>query len=214
MKEVVTDDFDGVLMVMEYVDHKLKHHMERMKQPFNQSEVKRLMMQLLEGVSYLHDNYVMHRDLKTSNLLLNNNVQGPRTSFGDEKLFNCYCMWSVGCIMAKLLSKKPLFDGITELEQIDKIFRTLGTPNELTWPGYSKLPGVMPNFVKQRYNNLRNKFPIAVFTGSPALTELGIDLLSKFLTYDPEKRITAKQAFDHGWFHEAPLPAERLRICK
>ncbi|KAJ0440454.1 putative protein-serine/threonine kinase CMGC-CDK-PITSLRE family [Helianthus annuus] len=243
MKEVVMDDFDGVYMVMEYVDHELKGYMERMKQPFSSSEVKRLMIQLLEGVSYLHDNYVMHRDLKTSNLLLNNDgelkvcdygmsrqyasplkpytslvvtlwYRAPELLLGMKNYSTAVDMWSVGCIMAELLSKKPLFDGSKEPEQIDKIFRTLGTPNDTIWPGYSKLPGVKPNFVKQPYNSLRKKFPVATFTGSPTLTELGFDLLNKFLTYDPEKRITAKEALNHGWFREAPLPAEHVRICK
>ncbi|KAI3777653.1 hypothetical protein L1987_47454 [Smallanthus sonchifolius] len=243
MKEVVMDDFNGVYMVMEYVDNELKGYMERMKQPFSQSEVKCLMLQLLEGVAYLHDNYVMHRDLKTSNLLLNNNgelkvcdfgmarqyasplkpytslvvtlwYRAPELLLGMKSYSTAVDMWSVGCIMAELLSKKPLFDGSKELEQIDKIFRTLGTPNDSIWPGYSKLPGVKSNFVKQPYNTLRKKFPVATFTGSPVLTELGFDLLNKFLTYDPEKRITAKEALNHGWFCEAPLPAEHVRICR
>ncbi|KAL8215941.1 hypothetical protein R6Q57_022778 [Mikania cordata] len=44
--------------------------------------------------------------------------------------------------MAELLSKQPLFNGKTEFDQVYKIFKTLGTPNETIWPGYSKLPGV------------------------------------------------------------------------
>ncbi|GJQ95254.1 cyclin-dependent kinase G-2-like protein [Tanacetum coccineum] len=75
---------------------------------------------------------------------------------------------------------------------------------------YSKLPGLKskPKLVKQPCNNLRKKFPVAMFTGSPTLTELGFDLLSRLLTYDPAKRITAEEALNHGWFREYPLPAE------
>ena len=73
VKEVVIgSNLDSIFMVMEYMEHDLKALMETMKQPFSQSEVKCLMLQLLEGVKYLHDNWVLHRDLKTSNLLLNN----------------------------------------------------------------------------------------------------------------------------------------------
>ncbi|ONM16448.1 hypothetical protein ZEAMMB73_Zm00001d003222 [Zea mays] len=77
VKEVVVgSSLDSIFMVMEYMEHDLKGVMETMKQPYTQSEVKCLMLQLLEGVKYLHDNWVLHRDLKTSNLLLNN--RGPQ----------------------------------------------------------------------------------------------------------------------------------------
>jgi len=112
--------------------------------------------------------------------------------------------------MAELLAKEPLFNGKTEFEQLDKIFRTLGTPNEKIWPGYAKLPGVKVNFVKQPYNRLREKFPAASFSGTrPNLSEAGFDLLNKLLTYDPEKRISADAALQHQWFHEVPLPKSK-----
>lgn len=71
VKEVVVDDYDGTFMVMEHMEYDLKGVMEVRKQPFSIGEIKSLMQQLLEGVKYLHDNWVLHRDLKTSNILLN-----------------------------------------------------------------------------------------------------------------------------------------------
>jgi len=83
VKEVVVgSSLDSIFMVMEYMEHDLKGLMEAMKQPFSQSEVKCLMIQLLEGVKYLHDNWVLHRDLKTSNLLLNNRGELKICDFG------------------------------------------------------------------------------------------------------------------------------------
>ncbi|KAG5054579.1 hypothetical protein JHK85_007089 [Glycine max] len=121
-----------------------------------------------------------------------------RTSFPcngrDHLVNNAIDMWSLGCIMVELLSKEPLLNGKTEFEQLDKIFRILGTPNETIWPGFSKLPRVKVNFVKNKYNLLHKKFPVTSFTGSPILFYSGFDLLNKLLTYDPEK------------FREVPLP--------
>lgn len=83
VKEVVVgNNLDSIFMVMEYMEHDLKALMETMKQPFSQSEVKCLMLQLLEGTKYLHDNWVLHRDLKTSNLLLNNRGELKICDFG------------------------------------------------------------------------------------------------------------------------------------
>ncbi|KAL6350424.1 hypothetical protein AAG906_004375 [Vitis piasezkii] len=239
VKEVVVgSNLDSIFMVMEYMEHDLKGLMETMKQPFSQSEVKCLMLQLLEGIKYLHDNWVLHRDLKTSNLLLNNRgelkicdfglarqygsplkpythlvvtlwYRAPELLLGAKQYSTAIDMWSLGCIMAELLSKEPLFNGKTELDQIDKIFRTLGTPSETIWPGFCKLPGVKVNFVKHQYNLLRKKFPATSFTGSPVLSDSGFDLLNKLLTYDPEKRITAEAALNHDWFREVPLPKSK-----
>ncbi|KAI3452614.1 hypothetical protein Pfo_009278 [Paulownia fortunei] len=239
VKEVVVgSNLDSIFMVMEYMEHDLKALMETMKQPFSQSEVKCLMLQLLGGVKYLHDNWVLHRDLKTSNLLLNNRgelkicdfglarqygsplkpythlvvtlwYRAPELLLGAKQYSTAIDMWSLGCIMAELLSKEPLFNGKTEFDQLDKIFRILGTPNETIWPGFSKLPGVKVNFVKHQYNLLRRKFPATSFTGSPVLSDAGFDLLNKLLTYDPEKRITAEEALNHEWFREVPLPKSK-----
>ncbi|KAF9605835.1 hypothetical protein IFM89_018855 [Coptis chinensis] len=251
VKEVVVgSSLDSIFMVMEYMEHDLKALMETMKQPYSQSEVKCLMVQLLEGVKYLHDNWVLHRDLKTSNLLLNNKgelkicdfglsrqygsplkpythlvvtlwYRAPELLLGAKQYSTAIDMWSLGCIMAELLAKEPLFNGKSEVDQLDKIFRKLGTPSEAIWPGFSKLPGVKVNFVKQPlpalgdsgqafwYNLLRKKFPPTSFTGSPVLSDAGFDLLNKLLTYDPAKRITAEDALNHEWFQEVPLPKSK-----
>lgn len=80
---VVGSSMDSVFMVMEYADHDLKGVMERrMNQPFSTAEVKCLMLQLLSGVAYLHHNWVIHRDLKTSNILYTNRGQLKICDFG------------------------------------------------------------------------------------------------------------------------------------
>lgn len=82
VKEVVMGDLDSVFMVMEYMEYDLKCLIEVMNQPFSISEVKWLMLQLLEGVEYLHENWVLHRDLKTSNILLNKEGELKICDFG------------------------------------------------------------------------------------------------------------------------------------
>jgi serine/threonine protein kinase len=49
-------------------------------------------------------------------------------------------MWAAGCIFAELLNLKPLFPGDNDIDQLNRVIRTLGTADESTWPGISGLP--------------------------------------------------------------------------
>lgn len=61
---------------------------------------------------------------------------------GTEQYSTAIDIWSLGCIMVELLTKKVLFQGTSELDQIDKIFKVMGSPTEDNWPGFRKLPNV------------------------------------------------------------------------
>ncbi|KAH7960132.1 hypothetical protein HPB49_017307 [Dermacentor silvarum] len=153
---VVGSNMDKIYIVMDYVEHDLKSLMEVMKQPFLVGEVKTLMLQLLKAVAHLHDNWILHRDLKTSNLLLSHKG----------------------------------------------ILKDLGTPSEKIWPGYTELPLVKKvTFTEHPYNNLRSRF-------GHTLSNLGFDLINKFLTYYPQRRITAEDALKHEFFNETPVPVD------
>ena len=236
---VVGHSLDSVFMVMEFMEHDLRGLLDAQRQPFTISEVKCAMQQLLAGVAYLHDHWVLHRDLKTSNVLINNRGELKLCDFGmarqygsplqpytavvctlwyraPELLLGCTTYstavdcWSLGCILAELLSRDPLLPGRSELEQIDKMFKLLGTPNERVWPQFADMPVVRKaRFVQQPYNFLRNRFPAFTPDGRPALSEAGFDLLNRLLAYDPARRISAADALQHPWFSEVPLPKDK-----
>jgi len=204
--------------------------------PFRIPEIKCLLRQLLEGMAYLHDHWIIHRDLKTSNLLYTNNgilkicdfglarrysdplgyytplvvtlwYRAPELLFGTKVYGPPVDVWSIGCIFAELLLNKPLCAGKTEMEQLSKILRVLGTPSEEEWPELSNME-VFKSFSlpKGRPNRLRELFPKQSWTGSNVLSDAGFHLLSSMLTYNPDMRITAHEALKHPYFHEAPLP--------
>ena len=104
--------------------------------------------------------------------------RSPELLLGEINYSTAVDMWSVGCIFAELLDNKPLFPGKGEIDQISKIFQLLGTPNDKSWPGFSKLPNSKTlNFAKQPNNNIRRRYP--------NLSANGLDLLNSLLCFDP-----------------------------
>merc|ERR1711936_292109 len=228
---VVGNMLDQIYIVMDFVEHDLKSLMETMrkkKQVFLPGEVKCLMVQLLKAIAHLHDNWILHRDLKSSNLLLSHNgilkvgdfglareygsplkaytsivvtlwYRAPELLLGIKEYSTAIDVWSCGCIFGELLLINPLFPGESEVDELNRIFKLLGTPNEKIWPGYNKLPAPQKmKFVDYPFATLRQKFPANM------LTESGMDLLKKFLTYDPKQRITCDEALMAEYFQESP----------
>ncbi|KAF5946104.1 hypothetical protein HYC85_016332 [Camellia sinensis] len=105
------------------------------------------------GVSYCHKRRILHRDLKPSNLLLDLNGYGvkiadfewakkfdipfgghtpevvtlsyrpPEILLGSLVYSTPVDVWSVGCIFAEMVMRRPLFDGRSKIGQLTKIFR-------------------------------------------------------------------------------------------
>jgi len=76
-----------VFIVMDFIEHDLKALMEDMREPFLQSEVKTLMLQLLSATALMHELWIVHRDLKTSNLLMTNRGMIKIADFGLARYF-------------------------------------------------------------------------------------------------------------------------------
>ena len=108
----------------------------------------------------------------------------------------------MGCIFGEFVTMRPLFQGKSEIDQLNIMFKELGTPNEKIWPGYSELPLVKKiTFAEFPYNSLHNRI-------GHKLGKSGFDLINRFLTYCPERRITADEALRHEFFTESPLPVD------
>ncbi|KAH9944479.1 Pkinase-domain-containing protein [Epithele typhae] len=211
---VVGDTLTQVFIVMDFIEHDLKTLLTVMPAPFLQSEVKTLTLQLLSAVAHCHERWILHRDLKTSNLLMNNRgtiktirrpvgvggltqlvvtlwYRAPEILLGATTYSTAVDMWSVGCIFAELLQRRDRDD-----------FHDL----QASWaPNEPDLAGLPDDALAQTITlptphlpQLRQKFPY--------ITAAGIDLLSRLLAYDPEERISAEEALKHPYFSESPLP--------
>lgn len=187
-------------------------------------------------MAHLHSQWIVHRDLKTSNLLLNNQGQvqvadfglarrlGPQSErltpvvvtlwyrapellLGSKEYTAAVDVWSAGCILAELLIGRPLMPGKTEIDQVDKIFSLLGFPGASN--SLRQLERLQ-SFPSTKYQGRSAAYSIrAMMTKFGVdLSESGLDLLLRCLEMDPSKRITAKEALEHEFFKEQPLPCD------
>lgn len=104
-------------------------------------------------------------------------------------------IWSIGCIFAEMVTKRPLFPGDSEIDELFRIFRVLGTPTEEVWPGVTSLQDYKINFPKWVAQPLAEFFPM--------LSPNAISILQCSLTYDPSRRISARAAMQHPLFTQA-----------
>ncbi|WVN85827.1 uncharacterized protein L203_100979 [Cryptococcus depauperatus CBS 7841] len=190
--------------------------------------VKKFSYQLIKGLYFCHARRILHRDLKPQNLLINKSgdlkigdfglarafgiplrtythevvtlwYRAPEVLLGSRHYSTAIDMWSVGCIVAEMATRQPLFPGDSEIDEIFRIFRLLGTPDEDVWPGVRSLPDYKPTFPQWHAINLTD-----VIKG---LDSDGMDLVAQTLVFDPAHRISAKRALGHPYFETVNLAA-------
>ncbi|EOR04776.1 Cyclin-dependent kinase 1 [Wallemia ichthyophaga EXF-994] len=200
--------------------------------------VKKFTYQLIKGTYFCHAHRILHRDLKPQNLLIDKEgnlkladfglarafgiplrtythevvtlwYRAPEVLLGSRHYSTAIDMWSVGCIFAEMVMRQPLFPGDSEIDEIFKIFRVLGTPNEEIWPGVKSLPDYKTTFPQWSRVDL--------YKAVPGLEPEGIDLLSQLLIYDPAHRLSAKRALNHPYFefsNETDIPSITASIAE
>merc|ERR1719219_1035767 len=233
LREIVTDKQDAVdfrkekgsfYLVFEFMDHDLMGLLDSELVKFTEQMNASIMRQLLEGLAYCHRRNFLHRDIKCSNILINNKGQVKLGDFGLARLYNAedkqrpytnkvitlwyrppelllgeerygpsIDVWSCGCILGELFTKKPLFQANEEFAQLMVISRLCGTPCPANWPEVIHLPGFQQLKPKKQYRR-RVKEEFSLLMPGPAM-----ELLDGMLALDPSKRVDARKALESEW---------------
>ncbi|KAK9120168.1 hypothetical protein Scep_018261 [Stephania cephalantha] len=226
----------SLYLVFTYMEHDLAGLVAAPGIKFTESQIKCYMKQLLLGLEHCHNQGVLHRDIKGSNLLIDNEGVLKIADFGlaafydptngqpmtsrvvtlwyrpPELLLGATFygvgvdLWSAGCILAEMLAGKPILPGRTEVEQLHKIFKLCGSPSEEYWKK-SKLPHATIFKPQQPYKRcIAEKF--SDFPPS------ALSLVETLLSVDPDERGNATAALNSEFFTTKPYACEPSSLPK
>lgn len=229
--EVVFERTTGRLsLVFELMEMNIYELIRGRRHYLAEKKVKLYMYQLLKAMDHMHRNGIFHRDIKPENILLNEDKlkvadfgscrgvksKQPFTEYISTRWYRapeCLLtdgyynykmdMWGIGCVFFEVLSLFPLFPGTNELDQIQKIHNIIGTPP----------PDLLAKLKRSVHMNFN--FPPKEGTGIDRLIPNAppecVELIKKLLAYNPDDRLSARQALRHPYFKELREGEKRLK---
>lgn len=220
LKEVIREN-NHLYFIFEYMKENLYQLMKDRDKLFPESIIRNIMYQVIQGLAFIHKHGFFHRDMKPENLLcmgpdlvkigdfgLAREIRSrpPYTDYVSTRWYRApevllrssiysspIDIWAIGCIMAELYTLRPLFPGVSEVDEIFKICQVLGTPKKSEWPEGYQLSAAM-NF------RFPQCVPIHLKALIPNASDDAIQLLKETLYWDPKRRPNASQALRYPYF--------------
>eukprot|EP00939_MAST-03C_sp_MAST-3C-sp1_P000128 g128.t1 len=222
--EVLYDEPTGRLaLVFELMSMNIYELIRGRRHYFPESTLKNYMYQLTQAMDHMHRSGIFHRDIKPENILIRGDdlkvadfgscrgiySKQPYTEYISTRWYRapeCLLtdgyygykmdMWGVGCVTFEVIALYPLFPGTNELDQIKKIHKVVGTPSE----------EILEKFKSHGASHIDFNFPYyrgqSISKMIPHVSPESIDFIEKLVRYEPEHRLSARQALRHPWFIE------------
>jgi len=185
------------------------------------------MLQILEALIEIHRRGLLHLDIKPANILVNSKGQicladlglmspaipplstnvitrwyrPPEILLGSTNYGSAVDMWSVGCIFYEMLMGSSPFQGKDDDHQLELILGLCGS-DAFKAEGLSRLPRYQDTIRKMARSSSKLEKKLSSFN----IPSEAIDLLSRLLSVDPAKRISAEEAFEHDFFYTGVEP--------
>ncbi|KAG3083838.1 Extracellular signal-regulated kinase 1 [Phytophthora idaei] len=213
-------EFNDVYIVTDLMETDL-HRVIHSNQSISDDHVQYFLYQMLVAINYVHSAEVLHRDLKPSNILVNSDcdlklcdfglargIQGMDSGLTEYVVTRWYRapelllsskydkqmdVWAIGCILAEMLGRRPLFPGHDYLHQLKIIMDVVGSPSE------DSLDFITNPKAKRFILRQPKKPKVPLSSVYPRATPQCLDLLEKMLVFDPRKRITIQEALAHPY---------------
>lgn len=233
---ITSQTSSSLYLVFEYMEHDLTGLAALPGMKFTEAQIKCYMQQLLTGLDHCHNHGVLHRDVKGSNLLIDDNgilkiadfglasffdprssaqltsrvvtlwYRAPELLLGASRYGAAVDLWSAGCILGELYSGRPILPGRTEVEQLHKIFKLCGSPSEDYWIK-TKLPRSSVIKPQRPYRRSVKE----TFKDFPAPA---VGLMENLLSMDPAYRGTAAFALTTEFFTTKPFACDPSSLPK
>ncbi|OIR58810.1 MAG: CMGC/CDK protein kinase [Amphiamblys sp. WSBS2006] len=215
-----------IALVFPYIKHDLLGIL-RSAFVFSEPYRKYCIQSMLRGIGFLHQNSVLHRDIKASNIFVDEKGEVSIADFGLSRfknskkqkytpgVFTCWYrppeillgqrnyseaadIWALGCLAAEILTGEVFLRGKSEIDQLGLINKCCGEISEKTFPGVS----LLPDYTRMPFSSDQP----TILDRLRGVDSGGAALVEEMLQIDPAKRKPASELLKHRYFSAEPLP--------